>query len=203
MEAVISVIDVIKLFGRKSRFPTNKAVEKVCYGDFTRSKNVGHCYFNSNHFVSISVAASQVAQILDGEQETSGVAREKRHESLPGFDRQRGVLVLHISLLQAQVERGQRRGGRQSEFSLFCLYSKLFLKPHSHPNGFYWGHQCSWTLPQPTACRYPSCSLTTATGSNQAQSKVQTYLAREVWGGWGEHIVNLVLQPTLSNTIRS
>ena len=21
-----------------------------------------------------------------------------------------------------------------------------FLKPHSHPNGFYWVHQCSWTL---------------------------------------------------------
>ena len=20
----------------------------------------------------------------------------------------------------------------------------LFLKPHSHLNGFYWGHQCSW-----------------------------------------------------------
>ena len=22
----------------------------------------------------------------------------------------------------------------------------IFLKPHSHRNGFYWGHQCSWTL---------------------------------------------------------
>ena len=22
----------------------------------------------------------------------------------------------------------------------------IFLKPHSHPSGFYWGHQCSWTL---------------------------------------------------------
>ena len=22
----------------------------------------------------------------------------------------------------------------------------FYLKPHSHPNGFYWGHQCSWTL---------------------------------------------------------
>ena len=40
--------------------------------------------------------------------------------------------------------------------------------------------------PQPTACRSPSCSLTAATGSNQAQSKVLTYLAQEVWGGWGE-----------------
>jgi len=25
-------------------------------------------------------------------------------------------------------------------------FEKCFLKPHSHPNGFYWGHQCSWTL---------------------------------------------------------
>ena len=22
----------------------------------------------------------------------------------------------------------------------------LFLKPQSHPSGFHWGHQCSWTL---------------------------------------------------------
>ena len=22
----------------------------------------------------------------------------------------------------------------------------FFIKPHSHPNGFYWGQQCSWTL---------------------------------------------------------
>ena len=22
----------------------------------------------------------------------------------------------------------------------------FYIKPHSHPNGFYWGHQCSWTL---------------------------------------------------------
>ena len=24
--------------------------------------------------------------------------------------------------------------------------TNCFLKPHSHRNGFYWGHQCSWTL---------------------------------------------------------
>ena len=41
----------------------------------------------------------------------------------------------------------------------------FFWKPHSHPNGFYWGHGPS---PQPRASRSPSCSLTTATGSNQA-----------------------------------
>ena len=22
----------------------------------------------------------------------------------------------------------------------------FYIKHHSHPNGFYWGHQCSWTL---------------------------------------------------------
>ena len=26
------------------------------------------------------------------------------------------------------------------------LMSQTFLKPHSHPNGFIWEHQCSWTL---------------------------------------------------------
>ena len=36
-----------------------------------------------------------------------------------------------------------------------------FIKPHSHPSDFYWGCQCSWTPPQPTAYRSPMCSLTT------------------------------------------
>ena len=22
----------------------------------------------------------------------------------------------------------------------------IYMNPHSHPDGFYWGHQCSWTL---------------------------------------------------------
>ena len=26
------------------------------------------------------------------------------------------------------------------------MFLDCFIKPHSHPNGFYWGHQCSWTL---------------------------------------------------------
>ena len=28
----------------------------------------------------------------------------------------------------------------------FQCHLAHFLKPHSHPYGFYWGHQCSWTL---------------------------------------------------------
>ena len=27
-----------------------------------------------------------------------------------------------------------------------CSITEFFLKPHSHPNCFYWGHQCSWIL---------------------------------------------------------
>ena len=26
------------------------------------------------------------------------------------------------------------------------LLAAHFFKPHYHPYGFYWGHQCSWTL---------------------------------------------------------
>ena len=40
----------------------------------------------------------------------------------------------------------------------------LFYKPHYHPNGFYWGGgvtNAQGPSPQPTACRSPSCSLTT------------------------------------------
>ena len=39
---------------------------------------------------------------------------------------------------------------------------------HSHPNGFYWRvTNTHGSSPQPTASRPPTCSLTTATGSNQ------------------------------------
>ena len=37
--------------------------------------------------------------------------------------------------------------------ALHALSILIFLNTHSHPNGFYWGHQCSWTLSQPTAWR--------------------------------------------------
>ena len=50
--------------------------------------------------------------------------------------------------------------------------SKLFLKPHSHPNGFYWVTNAHGPSPQQTACRSPPCSLTTATGSYQVQSNL-------------------------------
>ena len=38
---------------------------------------------------------------------------------------------------------------------------------------------------RPKACRSPTCSLMTTTGSNQAQGKVWTYFTWEVWVGWG------------------
>ena len=27
-----------------------------------------------------------------------------------------------------------------------CVVSDFFINPHSHRNGFYWGHQCSWIV---------------------------------------------------------
>ena len=54
----------------------------------------------------------------------------------------------------------------------FQVISSSCKKPHSYPNCFYWVCQCSWTLIPPTACRSPSCSLSTATGWNQALGEV-------------------------------
>ena len=55
--------------------------------------------------------------------------------------------------------------GQQMAFK-FC--QKYFFKqiPQSCPNGFNWGHPCSWTPAQPTACRPPTCSLLTTSGRN-------------------------------------
>ena len=43
--------------------------------------------------------------------------------------------------------------------------------------------------PYATACKPPTCSLTTTTGSNRANVKVSNYNAKEVWGGWGSSFV--------------
>ena len=65
-----------------------------------------------------------------------------------------------------------------------------FHQPHFLPNGFYWGHQCSWALPP--KYKSPTCSLTTATGSNQAWGKVQTYFTREVWEQSVANLINIL-----------
>ena len=57
--------------------------------------------------------AHQVKQVPDREQTVARAAGEERDAGLPGRGRQRGVLVLHLPLLQAQVQRGQRRRRRQ------------------------------------------------------------------------------------------
>ena len=45
---------------------------------------------------------------------------------------------------------GKRPKIKEEEAGVFPfkkVFKKLFyIKPHYHPNGFYWGHQCSWTL---------------------------------------------------------
>ena len=51
----------------------------------------------------------EVEQVPDCEQASSGPPGEERHARLPRRRRQRGLLVLHLPLLQAQVQRGQRR----------------------------------------------------------------------------------------------
>ena len=51
---------------------------------------------------------------------------------------------------------------------LLMPYFVKFVRP-PHPIGFYWGHQFHGPSPQLTACRSPTCGLTTVTGSNQAQ----------------------------------
>ena len=60
--------------------------------------------------------------------------------------------------------------------------------------------------PQPTACRSPTCSLMTATGSNQALGKVETYLAKSLlstigilsddfnWGAWSQFFHGAVIK---------
>jgi len=52
-------------------------------------------------YVDSAVAASQVQQILDGEQEAASVAGEERDEGLLGRERKRGLVVLHNAILQA------------------------------------------------------------------------------------------------------
>ena len=85
------------------------------------------------------------------------------------------TLIRILTKVQEIVERDFQYfdEGIHTLASIFCrrlviqilhIYLFLLLKNHSHPNGFYWGHQ--WTLT--TAKRSPTCSLMTATGSNQA-----------------------------------
>jgi len=52
-------------------------------------------------YVDSTVAASQVQQILDGEQKAASVAGEERDEGLLGCERKRGLVVLHNAILQA------------------------------------------------------------------------------------------------------
>ena len=46
---------------------------------------------------------------------------------------------------------------------------QIVINPHSHPNGFYWSHQCSLTL---TPANSMQVSSSKSYISNQAQGKV-------------------------------
>ena len=52
---------------------------------------------------SILAAPSQVQQIFDGQQTTSGFAGEKRHAGVAGSVRKRRLLVLHPAILQGEI----------------------------------------------------------------------------------------------------
>ena len=55
----------------------------------------------------------------------------------------------------------------------------MFFKRHSHPNGLYWGHQCSWILT-------PANSMQVSNMQSDCNRKqaclTQAYLGRDVWG---------------------
>ena len=51
----------------------------------------------------IAVASPEVEQVPDREQAPAGAAGEERHARLPRRGRQRGILVLHVAILQAEV----------------------------------------------------------------------------------------------------
>ena len=59
----------------------------------------------------IAVASPEVEQVPDREQAPAGAAGEERHARLPRRGRQRGILVLHVAILQAEVRVDHLMGG--------------------------------------------------------------------------------------------
>ena len=65
--------------------------------------------------------ASEVQQICDSQPEAASLAREERDEGVFRLGRKRRLLVQHLSILQAQVQRRQscrRRQGKSFHFIL-------------------------------------------------------------------------------------
>ena len=69
--------------------------------------------------------------------------------------------------------------------SALCNFSKQF-RSNSHPNGFYWGHKCSWTLTPAKSMQVPNM--------NPQQDVTRP---KEVWGGWRCNQVPTYLGQTL------
>ena len=59
----------------------------------------------------IAAASPEVEQVPDREQAPAGAAGEERHARIPRRGRQRGILVLHVSILQAEVRVDHWKGG--------------------------------------------------------------------------------------------
>ena len=71
--------------------------------------------------------------------------------------------------------------GRSSE----CTgWGRVLYKPHSHPNGFYWSHQCSCSL---TPANRIQTSITQSCNHNRIEPGPRQGLnfAQEVWVDWG------------------
>ena len=56
----------------------------------------------------IAAASPEVEQVPDREQAAARAPREERHARLPRRSRQRGILVLYVALLQAEVSKSVR-----------------------------------------------------------------------------------------------
>ena len=74
-----------------------------------------------------AAAPHQVRQVSHSQQEAPRPPRKKRHESLPRPGGERGILVLHLPLLQGNSDSilsGQRSAGVQLHF--WPLLSRYF-----------------------------------------------------------------------------
>ena len=77
----------------------------------------------------------------------------------------------------------------------------FFHKKHSHLKGFTVVTNACGSLPQPTACRASSCSLSTTTEGNQAHYKVYMFFNQELRGVWGEQLGNNISLSVASPTV--
>ena len=82
--------------------------------------------------------------------ETTGT--DSRHEKIIGLREK--SLSSHNNVNSRAVVVPSPGAIRGSEFQS-SQQQMFILNPHSHPNGSYWGHQCSWTLTTTNIMQWP------------------------------------------------